>query len=105
MRKTIEFGKLSVDLLNQWSQFFSKYNWIAFDVVKVYFERFDKMGTAEVEIAILGLGIRLYWVYNKEVYEESIRELCEKDFGLLSSVKKKPKSSKKKTAVKIGKSK
>ena len=49
---------------NDWQQFYrrltgkSKYNWYTFDAIKVYFENDIMCPGIDIEIALLGLGLR-----------------------------------------------
>lgn len=73
MRKTFENKYFSIDLHEQWSQFFSDgYNWQEFDIIRLSFEKENVHGMFEIEIYVLGLGIRLYWTWNKEMLEERL---------------------------------
>jgi hypothetical protein len=75
-RKTFNNKYFSTDIYEQWSQLFKvkQYNWLEFDWLKVYSELDRHLGTAEFEIAILGLGVRVYWVCNSTVYDQKMKE-------------------------------
>lgn len=75
MRKTLDNRWFSIDLEEQWSQFFvGEYNWLNFDILRLAFEKENIHGMFEVELYILGLGIRLYWTYNEEMLEEKMKD-------------------------------
>lgn len=76
MRHTIELTSLSIDLDNQWDAVFypKEYNWIDFNIIHLSFETERVHGTREIEFYLLGLGIRLYWVYNEEVNNKKMLE-------------------------------
>lgn len=75
MRKTIDAKWFSIDLEEQWSQFFvGGYNWYSFDVIRLSCEKEYIHGAAEVELYILGLGVRVYWVWDEEMLEEKMKD-------------------------------
>lgn len=57
-------GNTFIHATNDWAQFYclltgkTKYNWYTFDIVKVYFENDIICPGFEVEIALLGIGLR-----------------------------------------------
>lgn len=74
--KTYNFKTVSIDLSCQWIQFLNmnRYNWVAFDLIKIYFED-DKMhGSAEMEFHLLGFGIRIYWVYDEKQAKKAAKK-------------------------------
>jgi len=76
MRKTIELGNIDIDLTCQLVQLFNvkRYNWIAMDLLKLYTEVSGHIGEAEIELYILGFGIRVYWIYDSKAYNKKIKE-------------------------------
>lgn len=74
MRHTIEFKYFSIDFDIQWDQFANvkRYNWIELDWLKVYTEADRVHGTGEIELYLLGFGIRFYWVYNQEALDSKM---------------------------------
>jgi len=74
MRKTFELGRFSIDLCSDWAQLVGKYNWITFNLFKIYAEKENIHGMFEVEIYLLGFGIRIYWTWNQEMLDEKVKE-------------------------------
>ena len=76
--KRISFSikSLDVDLVNEWhSIFFPKdYNWIEFHPLLFRFEVEKIHGIAEVELYLLGFGIRFYWVWNKKMLDAKLKK-------------------------------
>ena len=52
----------------QWVQFFDpkRYNWIDFNFVTFHFERDQYIGQTELELFLLGFGIRLSWIHDEK---------------------------------------
>ena len=73
-RKTIELKRLSIDLNNDWSQLVGKWNWITFNLFKVYMEKDKQFGMFEVVIYLLGFGIRVYWTYDVKQLNKKVEE-------------------------------
>jgi hypothetical protein len=76
MRVSFSLKVFDVDLVCQWIQFFDwkKWNWVEFDFVRLKFEVDRHMGDSEVELYVLGLGIRVYWVSNTERFKKQIKK-------------------------------
>ena len=75
MRKTINIGNLSIDLICEWDQFKSKnWNWQEFHLIMLRFEKENLHGMFEIEFYLLGLGKRIYWTWNKELLKKKIKE-------------------------------
>lgn len=74
MRKTICFKKLDVDLINEWKQIMGKYNWVEIHPLMVRFEKENLHGIMEIEMYLLGFGIRFYWTWNQEMLNNKIEE-------------------------------
>lgn len=75
MGKSIDNKWFSVDLEEQWSQFFKGgYNWYDFNILKLSFEKEYIHGAFDVELYILGLGIRVYWIWDEEMLDEKMKE-------------------------------
>lgn len=76
----IEIGRLSLDPYEQWSQFiFRNVNWYDFNFIKLYVENDVPLGDFEIEIALLGFGLRIVWSYdrNTEMRQEIKRRFAE----------------------------
>ena len=71
---TYDLGRVSIDLNNDWAQFFGKYNWITFNAFKLYAEKENQFGMFEVELYILGFGIRVYWTWDVKRLNEKVKE-------------------------------
>jgi len=74
MTKTIELGKLSIDLNNDWEQIIGKWNWVTFNFLKFYMEKENQFGMFEIEIYLLGFGIRFYWTWDKKRMNKKLKE-------------------------------
>jgi len=74
MTKTIELKRLSLDLNNDCEEIVGKWNWVSFNLFKVYLEKENQFGMFEIELYILGFGIRLYWTYNQEMLNKKVEE-------------------------------
>jgi len=74
MTKTIELGKLNIDLNNDWEQIVGKWNWISFNLLKFYVEKENQFGMFEIEVYLLGFGIRFYCTWNKERLNKKVKE-------------------------------
>ena len=81
--KTFETKYLDIDLKEDYTQFFdpTRYNWIDFEFIKIHVEADRVHGMFEIQFALLGLGIRFYWTYNRKAlkkafdrYEEILAE-------------------------------
>ena len=75
MTKTIELKRLSIDLNNDWVQLNGAWNWITINIIKLYMEKDKQFGMFEIEIYLLGLGIRFYWSYDKKLTTKKFKEL------------------------------
>lgn len=65
------------DTFAVWSDWkFRDVNWINIDVLRLYYERAHYSGNSEVELAILGLHLRVTWTHNREVLDEFAGEMC-----------------------------
>lgn len=60
--------KCFITLINDWSQFWGKWNWITAHILQVYFENEPMTGGWEFEFIVLGLGFRFRYNY---AFEES----------------------------------
>jgi len=65
MRQTTNFERLSIDWVCDWEQLKGKWNWYEFNLIQIRIEKEFIHGQAEIEVYLLGLGFRLYWVWNK----------------------------------------
>ena len=72
MRYTFNIGNLSIDLVNEWGQFFGKYNWHEFHLLMWRFEKEFIHGMFEMELYLLGFGVRFYWTWNKQMLKDKM---------------------------------
>lgn len=63
-----------IQFINQWSQLIGEYNWYEFDLIKVFYERTTYHGLSEVEVVLLGIGFRVQWVHEQEVWNNKLEE-------------------------------
>jgi len=81
MKGTISTGVFNIDFNEQYSEHFNKgyFNWLSFNWIKVSTEFDRRFGVFEIELYLLGLGVRLYWIYdgkrNKEEFERLVTEI------------------------------
>lgn len=73
-REDFHFKWFSIDLVNEWSQLIGKYNWYTFTPLHFRVEKECIHGTAEVELYFLGFGLRVYWVWNQEMFNAKAEE-------------------------------
>lgn len=68
MRKELQIGeRLQVVLSEDWTEWFqSHWNWKDFTLVKVAYEDEVCMGSRELDLALLGFGVWIQWIYNRE---------------------------------------
>ena len=98
MRKTIDFKKISIDLTNDWIAVFNpkSYNWVSFNYLKIYSENDRTHGCKEIELYLLGFGVRFYWVSDKKRFNKKIKQyLDKKDFITLEEAIKRVNNDKK----------
>jgi hypothetical protein len=74
MRTTINTKKVDIDLVNEWKQITGKYNWIEIHPLMMRFEKENIHGMMEIELYLLGFGVRFYWTWNKEMLETKMKE-------------------------------
>jgi hypothetical protein len=74
MRTTTGFKGLSIDLVNEWGQLLGKYNWVDFHLIMLRIEKENIHGLAEIELYLLGFGIRFYWTWNKKMMDEKFKK-------------------------------
>ena len=82
MTKTIELKRLSIDLNCDWTQVVGRWNWIEFNIFKVYMEKDKLHGMFEIELYVLGFGVRFYWTYDKVIMKKRMghyQEIIDKD--------------------------
>lgn len=77
MRYTFNIWKLSIDLVNEWKQFFGKYNWEEIHMIMWRFEKENIHGMFEIELYLLGFGARFYWTWNRKMLEEKSKQYQE----------------------------
>lgn len=58
------------DFHQQWSSLIGRYNWYDFTLIKVQGEFAPYSGRWELELALLGLGMRLTYIYDHSFNEE-----------------------------------
>ena len=78
MRATINTKHLDIDLTNEWKQITGKYNWVEIHPLMLRFEKENIHGMMEIELYLLGFGIRFYWIWNKKILEEKVEYYTEK---------------------------
>jgi len=92
MRKTINTERLAIDLTNEWKQITGQYNWIEMHPLMIRFEKENIHGMMEIELYLLGFGVRFYWTWNKQMAEEKFKEyeevLAKDEWYELKRVKK-----------------
>jgi len=71
---TFDTDWFSVDLFNQWS----RGNWYTFDLFRVMFEIDCEFGCAEIQIIILGFGVRIYWSYADTEMSKRVKHQIDK---------------------------
>lgn len=74
MRKTVDFKRFSMDFNVDWVQIKGKWNWYEFHLIQFRVEKELMHGMAEIEIALLGFGVRIYWIWNKNIYLKKMDE-------------------------------
>jgi len=57
---------LTINFINEYIQLFYKFNWYTFNPISIEFENESYLGEASIEIIILGLGVRISWLYNED---------------------------------------
>lgn len=66
-RGIFEFGNWMLDFSEEWSEWFSgRWNWVNFTLIKIYYEDEICMGQRELELRLLGVGVRIVHLYNRE---------------------------------------
>lgn len=71
----VERGNWLVEFREDYSQFFQSCNWYTFQVVQLEIENDAAMGNYEVTVALLGLGIRIAYTYDKDTeMRQELRE-------------------------------
>lgn len=76
MRKTINTTYCDIDLINEWWGVFKPkfFNWIDFHLIDIHVEFDRQHGVFEFEFILLGLGFRLYWVYDGKANNKSFKK-------------------------------
>jgi hypothetical protein len=74
MRKTLNYKYFDIDLVNEWKQLTGDYNWIEFHPLMIRMEKENIHGMAEVELYLLGFGIRIYWTWNEKMLKKQLRK-------------------------------
>ena len=87
-KHVIEIGRWMFDFTNEWSQIVGKYNWISFHPLSVYFEKDNRFGNLELEIFVLGFGVRIcYPFFSREQLEAEYAKL-DAELGITRPKKK-----------------
>ena len=83
MRYTTQNKLFSLDFKEDYSQFFNVkgYNWIDFDFLKLYIEADRVHGCFEIEVGLLGLGVRLYWTYHEPALKKALKKYNKRGQG------------------------
>ena len=65
---SLEVGPFSLDIEEEWTEWLTigGYNWRNFTFIEAAFEDENHLGSAEIRLALMGLTMRLSWVYNHE---------------------------------------
>ena len=74
MRKLYEPGNWLIELIEDYSQFFTHCNWYTFRFAQIEFENDSIMGAYEATVIILGIGIRCRWNHTDTETAQEIRE-------------------------------
>ncbi len=69
---TYKDKELLINILNEWRQLFSKYNWYTMTIINLYIENDAMMGAYDFEFVILGIGIRFRLNYKET---ETMKEI------------------------------
>lgn len=78
-----EFGNWMLDFSEEWSEWFSgEWNWRNFTLIQIYYEDECHLGNHEVVLRLLGVGVRIVHVYDRDaegrrIVEDSFAELLE----------------------------
>lgn len=82
-RGIFEFGNWMFDFSEEWSEWFSgRWNWVNFTLIKIYYEDEICMGNRELELRLLGLGVRIVHLYNRAAPERQLVAERLKELGL-----------------------
>lgn len=63
-----------IDVIEEWSQFFSSCNWYTFRPILIEFEDDRILGGVEFTLVVLGLGFRVRWNYSETNESKEILE-------------------------------
>lgn len=78
-----EFGNWMLDFSEEWSEWFSgEWNWRNFTLIQIYYEDECHLGNRELVLRLLGVGVRIVHVYDKDaegrrIVEERFADLLE----------------------------
>jgi hypothetical protein len=65
-RGIFEFGDWMLDFSQEWSEWFSgDWNWRSFTFLKIYYEDEICMGQREWQVRLLGVGVRIVYIYDR----------------------------------------
>lgn len=78
-KKEFSLKGVGIDVAEQWSQLFTgKYNWLEQHLLLLRWEKENIHGQAEIEIALLGFYLRVYWIWDKKRLEAKVEEYLNK---------------------------
>lgn len=60
-----DIGSISIEVWEEWSQFFERCNWRTFRLVLVDIEDDKLFGAFETTITLVGIGLRLRWTHTR----------------------------------------
>lgn len=76
-RGVFEFGNWMLDFSEEWSEWFSgTWNWRNFTLIKIYYEDECHLGNRELELCLLGLGLRIVYLYDRKAAGRVIINDC-----------------------------
>lgn len=63
----LEWSKGYIQLLQDWAEWFQRdYNWRNFHFIGLEYEDEFCMGNREFVLYLLGIGVRIYWIYDDQ---------------------------------------
>lgn len=74
MRYYILYKKFSLDLVEEYSQYFSESNWLDFHIINLNIDDDIQMGSFAIEVIILGVGFRLCYQHTETDFRKEIEE-------------------------------
>lgn len=76
-----EFGNWLIQFSEEWSEWFcGEYNWRNFTLIQIYYEDECHLGNRELVLRLLGVGVRIMYVYDQDaegrrIVNERLNEL------------------------------